>query len=414
MKCRLPASIACLAGLALAPAARAKITIDLDYSLDQNNANFFSPATPNGQAARAALSAAAHVYEDRLLDNLTAITSGGINSWTTDFTNPGNGTANWSINNLSIPPNTLKVYVAGRSLGGAIGIGGPGGYKNGIGDPAFQSSLQYRGQSGAQSAPATDFGPWGGAISFDNSVAWNFDLAGPANDKNDFLTVATHELAHVLGLGTSPAWKTRLTATIAPSGFTQYVGPFTGPKSVALYGGSVPLESVPAHQTGQPLYNAAHFKPGTMSTVNGLAQETIMDPDITIGTRKKLTLLDWAALDDIGWDLARPGDADANGAVGFSDLVRVAQNYGINDGQRRWSEGDFNYDGNVGFDDLVTVAQNYDLSGPMPGASDPLMASSFSADWEMAMALASPAPEPASLALLALPALWCAGRRRRA
>jgi hypothetical protein len=82
------------------------------------------------------------------------------------------------------------------------------------------------------------------------------------------------------------------------------------------------------------------------------------------------------------------GDADLDGVVSFSDLVAVAQNYGISDGSAYWTSGDFNYDGNVNFADLVVVAQHYGDSMPaaVPGA--PL---EFQSD--LAAAFAS-VPEP--------------------
>jgi hypothetical protein len=51
-----------------------------------------------------------------------------------------------------------------------------------------------------------------------------------------------------------------------------------------------------------------------------------MDPDILDGTRKRLTALDAAALDDIGWDLATIppqlyGDYNNNGKVDAADYV---------------------------------------------------------------------------------------------
>jgi hypothetical protein len=55
------------------------------------------------------------------------------------------------------------------------------------------------------------------------------------------------------------------------------------------------------------------------------AQETLMDPAITVGTRKKLTALDAAALKDIGWSLTTPpganGDYNNNGVVDAADYV---------------------------------------------------------------------------------------------
>src|SRR6266702_5135574 len=112
MRRHFPAVLACVvAGLALALPARGKITLDFDYSLDVNN--FFNPNTADGQAARAALVTAGHVYEDRMIDNLTAITPGGTNSWTALFTNPGTGATtdpldanHWDgLANVNIPTN---------------------------------------------------------------------------------------------------------------------------------------------------------------------------------------------------------------------------------------------------------------------------------------------------------------------
>lgn len=101
------------------------------------------------------------------------------------------------------------------------------------------------------------------------------------------------------------------------------------------------------------------------------------------------------------------GDANLDGAVGFADLVAVAQNYGKNGGAT-WDMGDFNYDGNVGFADLVSVAQNYgDMlpAAPIAGASE-----DFEAD--MAAAFAS-VPEPSVINGLLLGVAGFIYRRRR-
>lgn len=52
------------------------------------------------------------------------------------------------------------------------------------------------------------------------------------------------------------------------------------------------------------------------------------------------------------------GDANGDGRVDFSDLVVLAQHYGVKTGAT-WADGDFNNDGAVGFSDLVTLAQGY-------------------------------------------------------
>lgn len=56
------------------------------------------------------------------------------------------------------------------------------------------------------------------------------------------------------------------------------------------------------------------------------------------------------------------GDANNDGAVGFADLVVLAQQYGTSG--NTFSTGNFDYDdaGNVDFSDLVLLAQNYNVS----------------------------------------------------
>ncbi len=90
------------------------------------------------------------------------------------------------------------------------------------------------------------------------------------------------------------------------------------------------------------------------------------------------------------------GDADLNGQVGFSDLVAVAQHYGL-EGSGQWITGDFNYDGNVGFADLVAVAQNY--GGALDFPAIPGAPAQFNEDVAGAFAQV---PEPSSIALVLL------------
>ena len=122
-----------------------------------------------------------------------------------------------------------------------------------------------------------------------------------------------------------------------------------------------------------------------------------MDPSITQGTRKRFTVLDWAGMDDLGWDLAGPGDANADGAVNFNDLVALAQNYGDASGQARWSQGDFTEDGNVNFADLVLLAQNYGTGLPAGPEVAAQYGAAFASDWKAAREVAANSvPEPAA------------------
>jgi hypothetical protein len=384
--CRF-ATLSLLGGLAAtAPAAHATIKFDFDYSFEPAN-GFFA----QNPAAKLALERASATFSDRLLDKLPAIVpAASFDTWNAVITNPSTGAATVKPLNPGVAADTIKVYIGAYNLGGALGLGGPGGYEV-SGTQEFIDSIQFRGQPGAAGLSPTDFGSWGGAISFDTTANWNFNLAGPQSGRNDFLTVAVHELAHVLGFGTANSWDTFVAGDV-----------FTGAKAVARRGSNVPLSP-----------DGAHFNYGTQSTVGGVAQETIMDPDITTGTRKLMTLLDWAALDDFGWDLARPGDANADGSVNFADLLTLAKNYN-QASDRRWSAGDFNYDGFVNFSDLLDLAKNYNTSGPQPGALPESASAAFSAEWSTAQAAVAAVPEPtagALLAILATPAL--ALRRRR-
>jgi hypothetical protein len=369
-------------GLALTPTAHAKVTFDFDYSLD-GPAGYFATHLE----AKTALQQASFVYSDRLLDSLSAITPSGSDTWTAKFNNPSTGDA-LSLLNLAIPANTVKIYIGARAPlpNGALANGTAGGFTV-SGTSSFVQTTAYRGQLGAADPVPTDFARWGGAIEFDSSMNWNFDLAGPHAGQQDFLSVATHELAHVLGFGTGGSWTKNLAST----------GVFTGTKAKALYGGPVPLD-----------VNGAHFNNGTQSTAGGVPQETLMDPDITTGTRKYITLLDFAALDDLGWDLARPGDANADGTVNFNDLLILASNYSTQ--TRRWALGDFNADGVVNFNDLLLLARNYNTSGPQPADLPAGTSPDFAAAWAAAEAAV---PEPASMAFLSFAIIPLMTRRRR-
>lgn len=250
------------------------LSIIIDYSHDTNN--FFDT-----QEKRDLFQQVADTYAARITDTLTAIAPSGSNSWAAEFTDPSSGQT-VQVPNLYVGSDTIIVFAGGRDLeDDTLGIGGPGGY-TATGSSTWLATVDRRGQSGAAGNHPTDFGPWGGSIAFDtNGTDWFFGATtvGLDGDEFDFMSVAMHELGHVLGFGTATSFDTFVSG-----------GSFTGPKADAEY-----------DFIGQPLVNSdqSHWADGTMDG----GQEAAMDPSISPGTRKLLSNLDWAALDDLGWTL---------------------------------------------------------------------------------------------------------------
>ena len=262
---------------AAAPSGHA-LDIVLDYRFD--TANFFL-GHPERQGV---LEAATQAFELRLADVLTGINPGGNNTWTQVFQHPGTG-ATQTLKDRVIAPGELRVFAGARQLGAALGIGGPGG-ANVSGSRNFIDTVLARGQSGALAQEPTDFGPWGGTITFDLDAPWYFDPDVTTTEvfplQHDFYSVAVHELAHLLGFGTADSWETHVAAPF-----------FTGPASVSQNAGL----PVPLHD------DLAHWAEGTQGRLLGalVTQEASMDPTLTQGTRKYLTELDYAGLADVGW-----------------------------------------------------------------------------------------------------------------
>ncbi len=262
---------------AMKPRLMPAVTISLDYSLDANG--FF-----NSQARRDVMRYAANTLAASLNDTLAAITPNvpAGNTWTADFPDPSTG-ASRSIGNLTVPANTLIVYVGGGTLAKSAeaGEGSAGGFSV-SGDSAWLDIVSARGKTGALATPATSFGPWGGSIEFDGSggTNWYFglSLANLGVNQTDFLSVAEHELGHVLGLGTAGSWDTLVSG-----------GSFNGPTAESVNGG----QPVPVNASGD------HWASSVQS--NGGA--ALMDPVLPNGTRSIATSLDIAALHDLGWQV---------------------------------------------------------------------------------------------------------------
>ena len=281
--CRRPRRTEGLCLEPLEPRRLLAVDVVVDYSYDANN--FFDTAQK-----RALLEQAADTVARWFTDELLPINPSNGNTWEVTFDDPATGVRR-TVHNPSVAANQVVLYAGGRNMTDALGRGGPGGY-NASGTTAWLDRIANRGQGGKP-----EVAPWGGAITFDSDPdnPWHFGtttdgLAG----RNDFLSVASHEVAHLLGFGTSRSWRDFISAGrfVGPLALTQHDGDGTG----------VPLEGGP---------EPAHWAEGT----TGAGQDVAMDPRLTTGTRRLLTALDFAALDDIGWTMPPKAAVTGGGAV---------------------------------------------------------------------------------------------------
>jgi hypothetical protein len=327
---RLPVlgSLFVLAALCAGPPAYA-VNIILDYSYDTNQ--FFGAGNPTGQGAQAlaALQAAATYYSTILTDTLSPIVEpadfqgslGGTAywDWSLQLQHPGNGSTVVREHD-TFAADEYRIYVGGRSIPdpATLGIGGTSvttspawgysGLTSGEVSQVQQITANFTAQVSRREEPS-GFATWGGYLTFDSdsSTIWHYNhTTSPTAGTNDFYSVAIHELGHALGLGSSQEWQNLATGAT-----------FSGLAAKSAYGGVAP-----------PLNPARdHWASGTNSVVFGTntAQEAAMDPEITQGTRKRLTALDAGALTDIGWSVVAPSfnsaDFNLDGTVNAPDLA---------------------------------------------------------------------------------------------
>lgn len=296
----------------------------VDFSHDTATDDFFA----NNSTATAALNAAVGDINSAINTSLAPVHSGVSQGssggrtvsfdWSWNYRNPSTGTTEvFNGGNAVMPNHDITIFAGMTELsGGVLGIGGPGGYSGnysfsggvnnfqGAINNAMADSQMHRGggpviHRTTGSVFGADYafnhGASLGAISFDNDSDnngladsasmleqyWHFDHTTPvAAGKNDFYSVALHEILHSLGAGTADSWDDNV-------------------QGADWIGANVIAE----HGTGTNLIGGSHFRSGLQSqriSDNSL-QAPLMSPFIVTGTRSYLTKLDVAALNDIGW-----------------------------------------------------------------------------------------------------------------
>ena len=188
--------------------------------------------------------------------------------------NPENRDQDVSVDGVEEDIDDVLIFVGTSEAIPGYGRGGP--------STVAESSDDTLTKEFANRQNGKFFQPWAGSISFKGSVDYFFDPTPetgddvPANEY-DFISLATHEIGHVLGFAASPAFSN------LESGTT-----FIGKSAVAAYGAPVPL-----------MPDLGHLLDGTQS--DGV--ECLMTPKLINGIRQKPTTLDIAALRDIGYVL---------------------------------------------------------------------------------------------------------------
>ena len=178
---------------------------------------------------------------------------------------------------------------------------------------------------------------------------WHWSHETPvAAGKNDLYSVALHEMLHAMGIGTAESWEDEISGTS-----------WSGSEVQTLTGTGGGLVTV----------DGGHIASGTMSTrlSDGQPQEVVMDPTLTIGTRKELTALDLAFLRDIGYETIavniQSADFDQNGSVDGDDFLIWQAGFGTS-GTGTSNMGDANGDFDIDGDDfLIWQAQFGSASG---------------------------------------------------
>lgn len=259
-----------------------------------------------------------------VLNALTQNVYNGVNGattaqadWYLRYTNPLDGSTNITINTFNFLQSEFTIFVGNRTLGGStLGVGGPSGagftlsgsgYENewigaienlemdsntGMvrGGPVLGTILGSSKFGNTTADYGMNYGYAVGTLAFDDTKAWNFDYNETSFvGLNDLYSVAIHEMLHTIGFGIGKTWNEQANGTDWNGSSVFNV---LGTGTNVLYSDG---HHIAEGLTGTPLIDGI-WQIGTQ-------QEAAMDPNLTVGTRKYITDLDLAFLQDMGWEV---------------------------------------------------------------------------------------------------------------
>jgi Ca2+-binding RTX toxin-like protein len=350
--------------------------IEFDYRFDTNN--FFN--TPE---KRAALEYAGNIWSNALKDDFEAIPAGA--TFTT--TNPTNGQnetivlereiddliifvgggslengENISTANLEINDYRLKACACTACANNStkiVNLSQPGilDAENIIHTDSKLAQAQVNGadlqgdlfqrriaSNFRDTGVVTDFEPWAGTISFNpsNSINWNFDLENTNSSTVDFISVALHEIGHILGIGVAPIFD-----ALAEG------GTFKGVNALAVNNGSaIPLENDLSH------------------VAEGFAGNSVLLDPLLNENRNLPSDFDLAILADLGYEIEgfrKQGSLRDLTTNESEEVVGSNLNDLINglagDDYVQGNDGQDTIDGGVGNDSLFGMAGDDSLFG---------------------------------------------------